>query len=529
MHAIVTFTQPVRTLSTAMFLMSISSGIYMSCGVVFFTDVIGLPATEISLGLSGAGIAGVTANILVGRLSDRFGPTRVIVINLATAGLATLGFIVVQGFWGFVATVAVSASTRTSTQVVVGPLVNRLASSHHNEHRARIRSVCNIGMAFGAIGAVAATRFDSRAAYQLLVISGGAFLFASALLASTLPTLKPITTNRRRDQWQVLRDRPFLALTIVDAVLSLQYRILSVTIPLWILEFLHAPSWLAPGVFILNTAIVVVWQVKFGRAIDGPRSAGAALRSAGLAFLTACVLLGSSTWTSGWGTVAVVGLGVCVLSLGELWQTAGGFEAANSLAPPPELGQYLGLFSVGLRVADCAGPVLLAWLCLGFGPAGWFSVGLLLFIAGLAAPGVIRWGIATGGRYHRLHDGTDIMMLNLDATTPIPRIMNQKLRIEHTAIRGRTCNRPRHRRTSRRRKLFQEVLAGVCRHCLLPAKQQRLDSNPRSRSSLRVHDYCLHAAEVTHTSQTSPSSPTRPREDQGPLDHARKSSKRLRR
>lgn len=455
MHAVAAPYRPVRPLSITIFLMSVSSGIYMSCGVVYFTNVVRLTPGQISAGLSVSGLFGIGAAVLIGKLSDRFGPRQVMCTNLAISASATLGFLAVHQFWGFVLTVAVSASTRTSAMVVVGPVVHRLVPVQPNEYRARLRSINNMGMAVGATGAVTVAKYDSVHIYQALIIVSGACLFAAVAWAGTLPRLEPIVTKRPVGRWSVLRDRPYLALTAVDAVLSLQYRILSVTIPLWILSYLTAPSWLAPAVFILNTAIVVVWQVRIGRTIDSPRSAGIALRSSGWAFLCACVLFGLSSQFTGVAAVIVVALGATALSIGELWQTAGGFEASNSLAPPTDLGQYLGVFSAGMRVADCAGPILLAWLCLGLGSAGWLVVGIVLASTGLAAPSIIRWAEATGGFYHRLHDGTEIMYLDLDATAPIPKLVETSHPTGSSVKPGKVG--PRHRRPTRRHLLAQRV------------------------------------------------------------------------
>ncbi|MEU7634004.1 hypothetical protein AB0C34_29195, partial [Nocardia sp. NPDC049220] len=96
-----------------------------------------------------------------------------------------------------------------------------------------------------------------------------------------------------------------------------------------------------------------------------------------------------------WLAIIIVLTGVAILSIGELWQSAGGFEVSNSLAPPHAIGEYLGVFGTGLRLAETIGPVLLTGLCLGLGRPGWYITGALLLTAGTLTPATIRWAEKT--------------------------------------------------------------------------------------------------------------------------------------
>jgi hypothetical protein len=91
--------------------------------------------------------------------------------------------------------------------------------------------------------------------------------------------------------------------------------------------------------------------------------------------------------------------GVIIHSVGELWQAAGGFEASNVLAPPEAIGQYLGVFGFGIALAESLGPALLTFLCIQLGRPGWFLMGLIFLVSGLAVPPVIRWAERTRVRY----------------------------------------------------------------------------------------------------------------------------------
>ena len=73
-----------------------------------------------------------------------------------------------------------------------------------------------------------------------------------------------------------------------------------------------------------------------------------------------------------------------VLTLAELWQSAGSWGYSLALVPPGRRGSYLAFFSLGFTVATIAGPVLITTM-LDLGLLGW----LLLAAWFLAATAII--------------------------------------------------------------------------------------------------------------------------------------------
>ncbi|WP_330460432.1 hypothetical protein OIB37_28285 [Streptomyces sp. NBC_00820] len=88
------------------------------------------------------------------------------------------------------------------------------------------------------------------------------------------------------------------------------------TSPLWIIGHTAAPRWFVGASVAVNTALVVCLQVRVSRGIDNNASAGRTARRAGAAFLVASALIGSAGGAPGWLAVAVVVLGVVVLTVG---------------------------------------------------------------------------------------------------------------------------------------------------------------------------------------------------------------------
>src|SRR4029079_13633688 len=135
---------------------------------------------------------------------------------------------------------------------------------------------------------------------------------------------------------------------------------------------------------------VVALQVRASRGIDSPVAGGGAYRRAGGAFLISCSLVPLFDGLPGWAGAALLIAAVVIHTVGELWHSAAGFEVSFALAPAHATGQYLGGFGLGTGLAETLVPTLLISLCVTWGRPGWYVVGALFALTGLAAPLAVR-------------------------------------------------------------------------------------------------------------------------------------------
>jgi len=163
-----------------------------------------------------------------------------------------------------------------------------------------------------------------------------------------------------------------------------------VALPLWLIGATTAPHWILSGTMLIGTVIGVAFQVRAGRGVDSPVAGGRAYRRAGVAFLVACALISLAAGTAAWAATALLITAVVVHTVGELWHAAAGFEVSFALAPRHATGQYLGVFGLGAGLAEAFGPGLLIALCITWGRPGWYVVGALFLLTGLAAPLAVR-------------------------------------------------------------------------------------------------------------------------------------------
>jgi hypothetical protein len=189
----------------------------------------------------------------------------------------------------------------------------------------------------------------------------------------------------------VLRDRPYALISFLNMIALLYSPLLGVLLPLWVVQRTEVPRWTVAVLFVINTVIVVLFQVRVGLRVTDLWSAARLARHGGVLMLAACVMFALSAGSSAWLSAAVLVAAVGLQALSEMMQAAGAWEISFGLAPPHRHGQYQGFFGAGMAVARMIGPLLLTTLTLTWGTAGWLLLGGLFLLSGLAMRPAVRW------------------------------------------------------------------------------------------------------------------------------------------
>ncbi|MFF4653301.1 MFS transporter [Streptomyces sp. NPDC001380] len=384
---------PARRLCVLTVVQSVGFGIFLSSSAVFFRREVGLSAAQVGLGLSVAGLAGLVMTVPVGRLADRFGPRLPLLGCYGALAVLFAGWCLVRGFPGFVLLASLISVCETSSH----PL--RMALTHEvftPEQRVRVsaqaRSLFNLGFMLGAALAGAALAVGTRLAFSTAVLATAAAHAACALLTAGLPrrerTAAPAADGRAPRSG--LRDVRFVGLALLCGVLELYQPILTVALPLWIIGRTAAPSALTSVLLMLDTVLVIAFQVAASRGAETAPGAARMLRRAGLLLAACCLLFGLTQGVPVAVAVLLLLLGTAVLVLGELSQAAGSWGLSLHLPPPGRQGEYQGVFALGRGLQQTAGPYLVTALAVGQGRLGWAVLALVVLLAGLACPPLAR-------------------------------------------------------------------------------------------------------------------------------------------
>ncbi|MGA4845931.1 MFS transporter [Streptomyces sp. G5(2025)] len=356
-----------RIIAIGVVVYATSSGLYLAGSTVYFVKGVGLSVAQIGTGLTIAGLVGFLTTVPVSMLANRWGPLRL--LRLLQTWRAV--WFAALAFAQDAVTFTLFASLFMISQGPVFPMVQILINAAAGEaDRTRtlgvISSVINVGMSLGALAAAPFLSLGGTRALQAVLLTGAACCLLAAGLFGFLKVDVP-EAEHKPSRWYsgiaaVARDRRYLGLTVTNGVLFLHTVLLSIGMPLWIVQSTDAPAGLLSVLFTVNTVLAIAFQVYFAKNVKSSRDGTRALRRAGLALAAYNLLLIVTLQSVGWVTVAVLLAATAVLTCGELLQGAGGWELSYRHAPEAQRTEYLSVFSLGTAIANIVGPALLALL-----------------------------------------------------------------------------------------------------------------------------------------------------------------------
>lgn len=382
--------QGQRALAVAVFANTFGSGMIMTASALYFTQVVGLPVGRYALGLLVGSLVGLLCGLWAGRAADRFGAREAQIAVMLSGAAGMVCYLFVTAFWQFVLASVWMGSVYAATTSSQAPLIRALGAGDPAGLRAYLRSVTNLAIALGTLAAGAAIAAGSRAAYlSIFIVRALAFLGCAGLMLR-VPRVPATAARALAGRWQALRDRRYLTATLFNSLMSIHFSIPTVLMPLWIAQDTTAPRWTISGVFLLNTAIIVVLQVRVSRGVDDAAEAGARMRWAGLGIAAGLSLTAFSAGRGALWAVAFVLVGMAIYTIGELWHAAASMEYSFGLAPAYAQGQYSGVFGLGTGLAQAVAPLVVGVLALRWGHWGLIGLGLCFAAVGAVSGPVIN-------------------------------------------------------------------------------------------------------------------------------------------
>ncbi|GAA3393507.1 MFS transporter [Streptomyces roseoviridis] len=383
-----------RNLLIAQLSNSIGDGAFYVTSALYFSRIVGLSAPQIGAGLAVAWGIGSLAGVPLGHLADRRGPRgNAVLLALATAA-AVASFLLIRSFVPFLLAATAYATAQSglaaARQALLAGLVEPAARVGM---LARIQATLNAGLAVGAALGGLALSAGTRGAYLAVFALDAAGFLLCALVLRSLPSLPGTpAASGGEPRLVVLRDRPYAVLTLLNALLLLRLPLLSLALPLWIVERTAAPGWTVSALFVLNTGAVMLFQVRAARSVTGLPEATRAVSRSSLVMLASCAVFAVTAAGFGpWPTVAVLVAGAVLQVIAEMRHSAGSWQIGFSLAPADRIGQYQGFYGTGVPVARTLGPLLVTTLLIGWGVAGWLVLGGIFVVAGFATAPAVRW------------------------------------------------------------------------------------------------------------------------------------------
>lgn len=375
-------------LSVQSLLFALGEGTFMTGSAVFFTQIVGLSAPQVGLGLTIAGVASFLAAVPMGRAADRFGAKRM--WALSSAGQAGLFAVwpFITDFRGYVA-MAVAME-------VVGALggaghgaytIDVLPPDERVRSRAYMYSALNVGFTLGsAVGGAALAVQSNDLLRAVPWFTAGVFLL-NAFMVLRLPHAAhdQRTPEQRRSTIPgpgPLRNPGWLLSTFFVGVLWTNQVLLNLVIPMWLVEKTDAPRVLLAALFGTNTVMCIFLPMLAARGVKDVRTALRAVRVSTAFFIVSCIITLATHDTLGWQTIALVWLGHVTVTGAELYLSAASWSFEAELMDPRRRGEYQGAAELSGTLGKVWAPALYTFLAMSWGAPGWIVIAAIVTLAG---------------------------------------------------------------------------------------------------------------------------------------------------
>ena len=387
---------PRRVYLLAAFINTYGTGLVLTTLTLFAIRVVHLSSARTGLAMTIAGAVGLLANMPIGRLADRHGPRTVFRFVVLVQGLVAVGYVLfARSFVSFLIVTTVDGAMLNAAGASSVALLRRVGGKGATTFRSQMAAVFNLGVTLGVATAGVALELNTVNAYRALFLGNALTCLVCAAALGRLPKYEPLPGAREESPLAALKDKAFVSYTALSGAMYMQYFVLIVLLPVWVVYHTSAPRWTVSAFVIVNTVIVVLFQVRVGKTVQNIRQGGVAFRRAGVLFLVSCSAIGLATGIPSWAAVLLLASAVALHTFGELWHASGTYALDFGLAPPHAQGQYQGLMGMGTGTGQALAPILLIGLVLSLGRLGFVLLGVCFALLGLTGPAVARWGERT--------------------------------------------------------------------------------------------------------------------------------------
>ncbi|MCC3775132.1 MFS transporter [Streptomyces sp. UNOB3_S3] len=351
---------------------AVGGGMYVPVSLLYFHRVAGLPLGQVGGALTVAALVGLAVSPFFGALVDRLGARTVVALGFAVRAVGFVCYPFVHQWWQLLAAATLVAVGDRSFQASIQALISELAQGAERQRMiATQSSLRNAGFGVGGLLASLALAVDADWAYHAVVLGSGAGLALAAVLVAGLPsgrvpadaaTAATAAGKAAGGYGAVLRDRPYLGLTLATVPLAFCYSSLSVILPVYTTQTLHASASLPGLLFTANTVLVALAQVPVNswtskwRRTRVAAMGGVVFAASFLGFAVLSALDGGVVLVSGLLLTTVLYTG------GELLHSPSSGALSTDAAPDALRGRYLAVYYLSWSVAKAAAPALFTTL-----------------------------------------------------------------------------------------------------------------------------------------------------------------------
>jgi MFS family permease len=385
-----------RKLATQSLLFATGAGTFNTGSAVFFTQVVGLSAAKVGLGMTIAGVVSFLVAYPMGRLVDRIGARPMWAAGALVGALAFAVWPWLHGFGQYVVmSIAFEIVNNIGQAGYNAYVLNVLPEAERVETQAHLYSALNLGFTIGALIGGIALAFDNLTVIRWLPLLTTAIGLVNAARIMRLPQPvheEPVTTPLEALVEEAadsdtpvvpgaLRNAGWLGTTFFTGVLWTNQVLLNVVIPLWLVQRTDAPHWILAWLFGTNTVLCIFLPQFTSR---GVATIGDALRRARWStgfFVASCLITMATHSVTAFWAALLVWLGHVTVTGAELAIGSGTWAFQARLMDPRHRGEYGGAAEVARTLGQWWAPAVYTWLAMEQGDLGWMLIALIAVVA----------------------------------------------------------------------------------------------------------------------------------------------------
>jgi MFS family permease len=371
----------IRKVSAASLIDRFGNGLLMSVLVIYFSFIEGLGPHKTALALSIGAAAGLIMTIPAGHVVDRVGQRAVVVWSMTANGIAIFALIYVHSFIWLAIVFAADSISNVFSRNGQLTLIARVGTPETAaRNRAYTRSVNNLGIGLGSLGAGVALAINSADGYRIAIVLNACTFLIGALIYRTVPYFAPTLRERERFDWTILRDGRYIAATIMASITNIQFMVQNIGIPIWVVKYTEAPRWWVSTLLLLNTSSVVLFQIKVSKRSKPLHESAHQYLFSGFLLAGACALYAFAEGPSAKIASILLLAGMALHVVAELLLAMIHWQISFDLADSSRQGAYYGIWTFGNGLSEIIGPSLVTFALVSMGKSGWALLALMFVV-----------------------------------------------------------------------------------------------------------------------------------------------------
>ena len=377
-----------RRLLAANFADALGTGLFLPLSVIYLTRIVGLSPARAGLGLTIAGFLAIAASPLSGALLARFDARKVVLGCFAASAAGFAAYIAVGSFGSFLGVaIVIQFAGRLERPAMAVLTLGVTPRPRQVDALAWQYSLRNLGYGLGGLLAALALLVHGKTPFVVLLAANATSYVLAGVLLLRLPAVRPPerAEGGATGYREVIRDRAYVSLALLNVIMALHDSLLLVAMPLWIATRTKAPLPLTGLLFALNTILVVLLQVRTTRNMAAGGGMTRSYRTAGVSFVVACGAFALAAGAPVFVAIVLLVFALSALTSAELVTSAGEWFLSVQLAPTRLRERYVSVFKTSMAIQQAVGPALVTTVLVGWGRLGWFALALLLAAGTLAS------------------------------------------------------------------------------------------------------------------------------------------------